>query len=57
LAEGFDIGVVFSDPVFSGIGGILIGLIIGFIIGFLIAFFRYYWRYRHQIATFAPKSS
>ena len=47
---------IFSDPIFSGIGGIVIGFIIGLVVGFLIGFFRYYWRYRHEIhATFGSR--
>lgn len=56
MAMEFDAMGIFSDPVFSGIGGIAIGFIIGLIVGFLIGFFRYYWRYRHEIhATFGPR--
>ncbi len=42
----------FSDPIFSGLGGILIGFVIGFVVGFLVAYFKYYWKHRHTIATF-----
>jgi len=50
-----DLGGVFSNPIFSGVGGVLIGLVIGFAIGFLFAYLRYYWRYRHAIETYRGK--
>ena len=53
--EGDAMGI-FSNPLFSGVGGIIIGFIIGLVVGFLIGFFRYYWRYRHEIhATFGSR--
>ncbi|MCK4634940.1 MAG: hypothetical protein KAT37_03640 [Candidatus Aenigmarchaeota archaeon] len=55
MAMEFDAIGIFSDSVFSGIGGITIGLVIGFILGFLVAFFKYYWRHRHAIETFSNR--
>ncbi len=56
MAMEVDVAGIFSDSIFSGIGGIVIGFIIGLVVGFLIGFFRYYWRYRHEIhATFGSR--
>jgi len=44
---------IFSNPMFSGVGGFVIGILVGFLLGYIIAYFRHYWKHRHAIATFS----